>query len=98
LKNNEKNFKIKNNKFILNQSLNENKLLKGFLKPKNKIKGIFQRFNFILNNDKKLYENDLNLIKIVNPIHIKKEENYFAKDKKIFMKFKNHKNFLFKNN
>ena len=81
--------KIKTKKFIINQSLNEQKFLKGFFKPEKKIKGIFQRFNFILNNNKKIYENDLNLIKIVNPIHIKNEENYFLKDKKFFMKNKN---------
>ena len=89
---------IKSNKLIKNQHSKEKELLKGFLKPKKKIKGIFQQFNYNLNNNKKLYEKDLNLIKIVNPIQIKKEENDFLKDKKLFLKMRNYKKLLLNNN
>ena len=88
---------IKSHKIIKNQHSKEKELLKGFLKPKKKIKGIFQQFNYILNNNKKIYEKDLNLIKIVNPIHIKKEEEDFLKDKKLFLKMRNYKKILLNN-
>ena len=89
---------IKSHKIFKNENSKEKKLLKGFLKPKKKIKGIFQQFNYNLNNNKKLYEKDLNLIKIVNPIQIKKEENDFLKDKKLFLKMRNYKKLLLNNN
>ena len=81
----------------------ERRLLKGFLKKKEKKKGIFQFYNPPkLPTIGDLYKKDLDLIEKVNPIFIEREKENVEKDKILFEKKRNNKlifeKFKIKNN